>query len=49
VALGGIALPLVLAWRWPVPDRRGWIGPVLVLFGGLLLRAAVIIFSSDLL
>src|SRR5712692_5689957 len=37
VVLGGIALPLVLAWRRPVPDRQGWIGPVLVLLGGLLL------------
>jgi protein NrfD len=49
VVLGGIALPLMLAWRRPVPDRQRWIGPALVLFGGLLLRVAVIIFSSDLL
>jgi len=46
MVLGGIALPLVLAWRRPVPDRQGWIGPVLVLLGGLLLRV-VIVFSSD--
>ena len=46
MVLGGIALPLVLAWRRPAPDRPGWIGPVLVLFGGLLLRV-IIVFSSD--
>jgi formate-dependent nitrite reductase membrane component NrfD len=46
MVLGGIALPLVLAWRRPGSDRPGWIGPVLVLFGGLLLRV-VIVFSSD--
>jgi hypothetical protein len=45
VVLGGIALPLVLAWR-PVPDSKGWIRPGLVLLGGLLLRV-VIVFSSD--
>jgi formate-dependent nitrite reductase membrane component NrfD len=43
---GGIALPLVLAWRRPVPNRQGWIGPVLVILGGLLFRV-VIVFSSD--
>jgi formate-dependent nitrite reductase membrane component NrfD len=46
MVLGGIALPLVLAWRRPAPDRPGWIGPMLVLFGGLLLRV-IIVFSSD--
>jgi len=46
MVLGGIALPLLLAWRRLVPDRHGWIGPVLVLLGGLLLRV-VIVFSSD--
>ena len=46
VVLGGIALPLVLAWRQPAPNRQRWIGPVLVLLGGLLFRV-VIVFSSD--
>ncbi len=46
IVLGGIALPLVLAWRRPVPERQGWIGPVLVLLGGLLFRV-VIVFSVD--
>jgi protein NrfD len=46
MVLGGIALPLVLAWRRPVPNRQGWIGPVLVILGGLLFRV-VIVFSSD--
>jgi protein NrfD len=43
MVLGGIALPLFLRWRRPV---TGPIGPVLVLFGGLMLRA-VIVLSSD--
>jgi protein NrfD len=46
MVLGGIALPLVLASRRPVPHPQRWIGPVLVLLGGLLLRV-VIVFSSD--
>ena len=46
MVLGGIALPLALAWRRPAPNRQGWIGPVLVLLGGLLFRV-VIVFSSD--
>jgi formate-dependent nitrite reductase membrane component NrfD len=46
MVVGGIALPLVLAWRRPVPNRQGWIGPVLVILGGLLFRV-VIVFSSD--
>jgi hypothetical protein len=46
MVLGGIALPLVLAWRRPAPNRKRLMGPVLVLLGGLLLRA-VIVFSSD--
>ena len=46
MVLGGIALPLLLPWRRPVPDRPGWIGPMLVLLGGLLFRV-VIVFSSD--
>ena len=41
-----IALPLVLAWRRPAPNRQRWIGAVLVLLGGLLFRV-VIVFSSD--
>jgi formate-dependent nitrite reductase membrane component NrfD len=41
--LGGIALPLVIQAR---ASTRGSLGPVLVLVGGLTLRA-VIIFSSD--
>jgi formate-dependent nitrite reductase membrane component NrfD len=45
VVLGGIAFPLLLTWR-PVPDRQGWIGPTLVILGGLLFRV-VIVFSSD--
>ena len=44
--LGGIALPLVLAWRRPVLNRQRWIGPVLILLGGLLFRV-LIVFSSD--
>ena len=46
MVLGGIALPLVLVWRRPVSHPQRWIGPVLVLLGGLLLRV-VIVFSSD--
>jgi protein NrfD len=46
VVLGGITLPLALEWRRPAPDRQAWLGPVLVLLGGLLLRV-VIVFSSD--
>ena len=46
MVLGGIVLPLVLM-RWSsVSERRAWLGPALVLLGGLLLRA-VIVFSSD--
>ena len=44
MVLGGIALPLYIRLRAPGPRRA--IGPVLVLLGGLILRA-VIIFSSD--
>ncbi|PYO65282.1 MAG: polysulfide reductase [Gemmatimonadetes bacterium] len=44
MVLGGIALPLYMRLRAPGPRRA--IGPVLVLLGGLILRA-VIIFSSD--
>src|SRR5207245_10470066 len=46
MVLGGIALPLLLPWRRPVPDRPGWIGPMLVILGGLLFRL-VIVSSSD--
>ncbi len=46
MVLGGIALPLYLRWRQPAGRSRWTIGPVLVLLGGLILRA-VIIFSSD--
>jgi formate-dependent nitrite reductase membrane component NrfD len=46
MVLGGIALPLYLRWRQPTGRSRWTIGPVLVLLGGLILRA-VIIFSSD--
>ena len=46
MVLGGIALPLLLPWRRPVPDRPGWIGPMLAILGGLLFRL-VIVFSSD--
>ena len=45
MVLGGIALPLLLEWRGPA-GRLAWIGPTLVLLGGLMLRM-VIIFSSD--
>jgi len=41
--VGGVALPLVIEAR---PSARGALAPVLVLVGGLVLRA-VIIFSSD--
>ena len=45
MVLGGIALPLYLRRRQALGSR--WtIGPLLVLLGGLILRA-VIIFSSD--
>ena len=44
MVLGGIALPLYMRLRAPGPRQA--IGPVLVLLGGLILRA-VIIFSSD--
>jgi len=44
MVLGGIALPLYMRLGAPGPRRA--IGPVLVLLGGLILRA-VIIFSSD--
>jgi formate-dependent nitrite reductase membrane component NrfD len=45
MVLGGIVLPLYLR-RLPARGSRWTIGPVLVLLGGLILRA-VIIFSSD--
>jgi formate-dependent nitrite reductase membrane component NrfD len=45
MVLGGIALPLYLR-RLPAQKSRWTIGPLLVLLGGLILRA-VIIFSSD--
>src|SRR5437667_1680635 len=44
MVLGGIALPLYMRWRARGP---GWaLRPVLILLGGLILRA-VIVFSSD--
>src|SRR5438094_9257597 len=46
VILGGIGLPLLLHWRRPSRDSRWWIGPALVLLGGLTLRV-VVVFSSD--
>src|SRR5205823_9143745 len=46
VMLGGIGLPLLLHWRRPSRDSRWWIGPALVLLGGLTLRV-VVVFSSD--
>jgi protein NrfD len=46
MVLGGIALPLYMRRRRPPRGSRWTIGPVLVLLGGLILRA-VIIFSSD--
>jgi len=46
VMLGGIGLPLLLHWRRPSRDSRWWIGPALVLLGGLTLRM-VVVFSSD--
>jgi protein NrfD len=46
VMLGGIGLPLLLHWRRPSRDLRWWIGPALILLGGLTLRV-VIVFSSD--
>jgi protein NrfD len=45
MVVGGIALPLLLDWRGPA-GRPAWIGPTLVLLGGLMLRM-VIIFSSN--
>jgi protein NrfD len=46
MVLGGIALPLYMRlYMRRLPGRR-WLGPVLVLLGGLVLRT-VIIFSSD--
>jgi len=44
--VGGIALPLFLKARLPAADSRWWVGPTLVLLGGLILRV-VIIFSSE--
>jgi len=44
--LGGIGLPLLLRWRRPTRDSGWWIGPALVLLGGLILRV-VVVFSSD--
>jgi len=44
--LGGIGLPLLLHWRRPTRDSGWWIGPALVLLGGLILRV-VVVFSSD--
>src|SRR5437867_12577829 len=46
VMLGGIGLPLLLHWRRPSGDSRWWIGPALVLLGGLTLRV-VVVFSAD--
>jgi len=46
VMLGGIGLPLLLHWRRRSGDSRWWIGPALVLLGGLTLRV-VVVFSSD--
>ncbi len=46
MVLGGIALPLYIRWRRTARGSWWTIGPVLVLLGGLILRA-VIIFSSD--
>ena len=43
---GGIALPLLLRWRRSATASPGWLGPVLVLLGGVILRA-VIVLSSD--
>lgn len=45
MVLGGIALPLLLEWRGPA-GRPAWIGPTLVLLGGLVLRM-VIMLSPD--
>lgn len=44
--LGGIALPLLLEWRQPDANRPVWVVPTLVLLGGLVLRA-VIVLSTD--
>jgi hypothetical protein len=43
MVLGGVALPIFMQWRWPA---RGSMRPLLVLLGGLILRA-VIVLSSD--
>src|SRR2546422_374846 len=42
VMLGGIGLPLLLHWRRPSRDSRWWIGPALVLLGGLTLRESLL-------
>ena len=45
MVLGGIGLPLLIEWRRPA-GRPAWIGPTLVLLGGLVLRM-IIVLSSD--
>jgi formate-dependent nitrite reductase membrane component NrfD len=46
IVIFGIAVPLRLEWRSAEADHPGWLGPMLVILGGLLLRV-VIVFSSD--
>jgi formate-dependent nitrite reductase membrane component NrfD len=46
IVIFGIAVPLRLEWRSAEADHPGWVGPMLVILGGLLLRV-VIVFSSD--
>jgi Ca2+/Na+ antiporter len=46
IVVFGIAVPLRLEWRSAEADHPGWLGPMLVILGGLLLRV-VIVFSSD--
>jgi formate-dependent nitrite reductase membrane component NrfD len=48
MVLGGIALPLVLRWRLPARSSRWPIGPVLVLLGGLVLRAVIVLSARRL-
>jgi formate-dependent nitrite reductase membrane component NrfD len=48
MVLGGIALPLILRWRPPALAARWLVAPVLVLAGGLMLRAVIVLSSGRL-
>jgi formate-dependent nitrite reductase membrane component NrfD len=44
---GGIAFPLLLRWRRSATASPGWLGPVLVLLGGVILRAVIVLSSEQ--